>query len=134
MAYSHGLAFSLERKARTMKRESISLGDRLAAAVISAIIMGLMAFVGLVVSTFGKRSFPIFVQMLRVYEAFPVWGSVVVLFAFAAGFVLGTKRVTELFGHLWYTAEPRRPGVTLSLWAVLFGVLLAVYFIFGFAL
>ena len=118
-----------------MKRNSsISFGDRLTAAVMSALIIGLMAFAGVVFSTFGNRSFPVFVRMLRVYEAFPVWGSVVVLFAFAAGFVLGTKRVTELFGHLWYTEEPRRPGVTLTLWAVLFGVGVAVYCIFGFAL
>ncbi len=93
--------------------------------------MGLMAFVVLVVFTFGKRSFHALERWLRVYEAFPAWGSVVVLLAFATGFFFGTKRFTELFGHLWYTAEPRRPGLTLTLWAVLFGVLLAVYCIFG---
>ncbi len=111
---------------------SISFGDRLAAAVMSAIVVGLMA---IVLSTFvifqRKRRLE---TLFQLYGTFPAWGSAVVLFAFAAGFVLGTERVTELLGHLWYTSEPRRPEITLTLWAVLVGVAVAGYLIFWYVL
>ena len=113
-----------------MKHESISFGDRLAAAVISALIMGFTAIFGPAVFIIESQHRSL-ERLSRAYRAFHAWGSVVVLFAFAAGFVLGTKRVTQVLAHLWYTAEPRRPGITLTLWAVLVGVGVAAYWIFG---
>jgi hypothetical protein len=113
-----------------MKRESISFGDRLAAAVISALIIGFTAFLGPAVFIIGGQWVDTVESLFLVYGTFHAWGSAVVLFAFVAGFVLGTERVTEVFGHLWYTAEPRRPGITLTLWTVLVGIAVAGYSIF----
>lgn len=117
-----------------MKRESISFGDRLVAAVMSAIIMGLMAIVAQAIIMFIIRPYRTVGRLFQVYGASYAWGPVVVLFAFATGFVLGTKRVTEVLGYLWYTAEPRRPGVTLTLWVVLVGIGVAAYWIFWYVL
>ena len=117
-----------------MKGESISFGDRFAAAVISALIIGLIAFFGPAVVIIGGQWTNTLDDLVLVYGTFPAWGSAIVLFAFVAGFVLGTERVTEVFGHLWYTAEPRRPGITFTLWAVLVGIAIAGYSIFWYAL
>lgn len=101
----------------------VSVGDRLIAGVLSALIMAVMALVvpvSLAVLSRGRG-----LELLGVFGTFHVWGMAVVVFAGVVGLVLGSARVAVLFGHLWGTEQPRRIGVTLSLW----GTLLLVAFI-----
>ncbi len=113
-----------------MDTDQITLSERLVAGLMSALVMAIMTvfapIIVMLVITKGRG-----LDLLRIFGSFHVWGMALVIFAGVTGAVLGIDRATTLFGHLWGTEEPKREGVTLALWAVLAGIGLASYWMFG---
>ena len=105
---------------RREKDEPQTLGDRFAAGVCSAFAMLLTLALG---SAFGDahRSSAAGAAgglIERYFDSGPfvVWGGVLIVTAFAAGWVLGPQRMADLWGHMWGTQEPRSPWITIALW------------------
>lgn len=108
---------------------SLSLSDRLVAACMASFLMALMAVVvPLLILVLGRGRG---LEMLGIFGAFYLWGSGLVVFAFASGLVLGIERTTEVLAHLWGTAKPRAPAVSIGLWLLLLAVAASSYWILG---
>jgi hypothetical protein len=112
-----------------MEAEKITLSDRIVAAAISAFLMAIMAVGSPIALAFLTRGRGL--KSLGVFGTLHIWGSVVVVVGFVAGFALGSERVIVLFAHLWGTERPERVGVTLSLWAALVGIVGISYWLFN---
>jgi hypothetical protein len=113
-----------------MDTEKITLSERLVTGFMSALVMAFMAvcvpIAAMLLITKGRG-----LDILRIFGSFHIWGITLIVVAGIVGAALGVDRATTLFGHLWGTEEPKRDGVTLSLWIVLIGIGLASYWMFG---
>lgn len=111
-----------------MKVNEISFIDRLVAAMLSALVVAIMAVsvpIALVVLSRG-RGF----ELLGVFTTFRSWGTAIVITGWMVGFTLGSERVVVLMAHLWGTQRPKRIWITVSLWAALAGIASATYWLF----
>lgn len=113
-----------------MTKNDITIADRVFAGIISALVMGVMAIcvpVGLfVLGTRGRG-----IKMLAIFGTFHIWGTALVIVAGVVGAALGNDRVMALYGHLWGTEEPSRPGLTFALWVALVGIGFCSCLMFG---
>lgn len=112
-----------------MVNPSLSPSDRLVAACMASLVMTVIAVVvPLLIVVLGRGRG---LKALGIYGAFHLWGSGLVVFAFASGFVLGIERTTKVLAHLWGTAEPRAPWASVGLWLLLLAVAASSYWILG---
>ncbi|HEX7638896.1 MAG TPA: hypothetical protein VF457_10900 [Burkholderiaceae bacterium] len=107
-----------------MTKPRITWSDRLVAAALCAVFAALTLLVFPVVLLVATRDRTL--VSLQLFRGFHVWAPIVVGLAAACGFVAGGERSTDLLAHWWGTARPRRPGITLGMWAVVLVIALAV--------
>lgn len=117
-------------EAKIVKTNQITLGERVVAGCLSALVMAIMTVcVPLGVLVLGRgRGLNLSVG---VFNAFHAWGIGLIAVSGIAGALLGTDRITTILGHLWGTERSERPGVTLLLWAVVIGIGAVSYLMFG---
>ena len=100
----------------------VTLADRVATAFCSTFVAAIMLMiVPLPLALRGGLS------LYYYYDRFLIWCAVVMALTATTGFLLGAERMTDLFGHLWNTAEPERPYVSVLLWLVILGCAVITY-------
>lgn len=109
------------------KSDMPTMGDRLGAALIGALALELTAVVAILAAVYCAAQFPLLIIDIRPITytvvdlsfGLPLWGLCTSVVGGLVGFTLGMDRLFSYMGHLWGTGTPRRPYVTLSLWAAL---------------
>ena len=109
-----------------MSEQSDCLGieDRLIAAGISAIAAGATIVIAAIALTYAL---PDGVTFMTALAAVPIWATGTAIAAAIAGYALGTRRIVEAFGHLWFTSNPERPWITLLMWSVVAAIGIIAY-------
>ena len=95
---------------RSVQRENITLGERLAVALVSIIAAGFtVAFI------WGVAFFAGAIVTLEYAKTTIFWGVVTSLGAGVAGFFLGGEHAAHWFGILWGTQEATEKQMSLAL-------------------
>ncbi len=112
-----------------MKSAQVTLSDRLVAASLSALFVGvtLMVFPFAILILMRGRG----LELLQVFGHFHVWATAVLALAGLCGFIAGSEQSSELLAHFWGTSKPRRPGITLGMWAAVVVVALLTNVLLG---
>jgi hypothetical protein len=111
-----------------MTGSQITIGERIFAAAVSALIMAVMALcipIGVFVLSRGRG-----LEMLSLFGSFHIWGMSLIIIAGFAGAALGTDSTLVLYGHLWATEEPKKPALTFTLWMAILTLALCSYWMF----
>ena len=111
-----------------MSANQITLGERLVTGFLSAVVMAIMTIcvpIGMVILSRGHG-----LNMLIMFGSFHIWGLSLIVVSGIVGTILGTDRTMIIFGHLWGTELPKKPGITLLLWATLVGIAATSYWVF----
>ena len=107
----------------TVQRENITLGERLAVALLSVIAAGFtVAFIWSVAFLAGA------IVTTDYAKTTIFWGVVATLGAGVAGFILGGERAARWFGILWGTQEAteKQLGLALGFIILVCGILVFV--------
>lgn len=92
--------------------------ERLIAGALSAIALSITALViGLFLTIY--RGGPGATEIVLLWSAMPSLLLLVSAIGFFGGFGLGPERAFNLLSHMWGTATPGRPVITILLWVVL---------------
>jgi hypothetical protein len=111
-----------------MEKQRISIGERLTAGFLFALMVGITALcvpIGLLIVSRGRA-----LNVLHVFSGFHVWATGLLIFSGLLGMALGPDRSMEMLGHLWGTERPRRIGLTLAIWSGFILIALCSYWIF----
>ena len=92
----------------------IDIADRFVAGVLSALTMGITVIAGVVLAAVQAG-----LDLLAVFRAVHIWGSIIVGSAFVLGLFAGSSRMASIFGYLWDTEQPPRPELTSALWLII---------------
>ena len=98
--------------------EPITIGDRVIAAIASAILVGItliVAYAG--IAYLGKVV--ALNELLENYQDIYKSSLAIVVLVGTFGFFIGTEKMLRLFGYLWGTERPKNTKFTMFLWSVL---------------
>jgi hypothetical protein len=100
--------------------------ERLIAGALSAIALSITALViGLFLTIY--RGGPGATEIVLLWSAMPKLLLIVSVTGFLGGFGLGPTRAVNLLSHVWGTANPRRPVITVLLWVILIVLWVAAF-------
>ena len=100
----------------------IDIADHFVTGILSALIMAITIVAGVVLA--AVQAGP---DLLAVFRAVHIWGSIIVGSAFVLGLFAGSSRMASIFGYLWGTEQPPRPELTSALWLIIVFIIGVTY-------
>lgn len=106
------------------------MAERIISGVLTAIALAITALVvGLLLTLY--RGGPGTTETVLLWTAMPKLLLLLSAIGLLAGIVLGPNRAVNLLSHVWGTAHPRRPVITILMWLALIVLWLAAFNVKG---